>query len=124
MDRRIKNLKDNMLDQLAEYADKNLTASNLDAIESLAVAAEKICKLENMELSNRFTSQAMDKIAVDYPYWGGSSYDRGGSYTARGRYSKSEGKEKMVSELEDMMYNADENEKSAIRKAINALRDM
>lgn len=124
MDRRIKNLKDNMLDQLAEYADKNLTASNLDAIESLAVAAEKICKLESMELSNRFTSQAMDKIAVDYPYWGGSSYDRGGSYTVRGRYSKSEGKEKMVSELEDMMYNADENEKSAIRKAINALRDM
>ena len=124
MDRRIKNLKDNMLDQLAEYADKNLTASNLDIIESLAVAAEKICKLESMELSNLFTSQAMDKFAIGRPYWDGNSYDRGGSYTARGRYSKSEGKEKMVSELEDMLYNADENEKSAIRKAINALRDM
>lgn len=112
----IKELKEKFTEELEKIARKSdLSAGDLETVHKLTDTIkniDKICMLEDGGYSEDGDWEV---------------YGRGNSYAGRrrdsmGRYSRTDSKEHMVSKLEDMMYNADnEKMKSAIRKCISEI---
>ena len=112
----LKELKEKFKDELEKIARKSdLSAGDLETVHKLTDTIkniDKICMFED------------DGYSEDGEW---EAYGKGTSYAGRrrnsmGRYSRDGSKEHMVSKLEDMMYNADnEKMKSAIRKCISEI---
>lgn len=150
MDEKLRRLKKNICKELGEYAERGVTAGNINAIYQMAVAAEKIMKMEvlEMELEEGYSEDGgMWRAEGGYSGRRGNSreggYERGGgsygdyygeegSYTRvggnRGRsrvYSRDDGKHHMIEKMEDMMEEAkNPEEREELKKCIERLRDM
>lgn len=145
MNEKLKKLKHNICEELAVYADRNVSAGNINAIYQMAVAAEKIMKMEvlEMELEEGGYSQdggmwraeggysgrrrySRDGGPYGAPYDEGDSYARRGGMRGRGReYSRDDGKHHMIEKMEDMMEEAKTpEEREELKKCIARLRDM
>lgn len=78
---RLYELKERLIDELIEHADKELTRESLDTIDTLAHAAKNLCKVID----------AADKGESYRGYYRGGSYARGRGRSARrdsmGRYA-------------------------------------
>lgn len=144
MDEKLRKLKKNLCKELGEYSERGVTAGNINAIYQMAVAAEKIMKMEvlEMELDDGY-SQDGGMWRAEGGYSGrrgysrtGGSYDdeysEEGSYTNRGGnrgrgrgYSRDGGKHHMIEKMEDMMEEAKSpEEREELKKCIARLRDM
>lgn len=122
-------LKEKLCKELEEYGGKeDMTAGSLEVIDKLAHAIKNIDKIIEMydedEYSNatdgNYRGGVMGGTMRGGSYRGGMSYARGdgrgrgrntrrdsmGRYSREGGYSRDEGREEMVMQLEDLMQDA------------------
>ena len=111
-------LKENLIDELESYSDKDVNSSNLQTIDTLAHAAKNVCKViesaEEMEYSGRDRSYADRSYARDRMSY---APRRDG----RGRYSRTDD---MVAELHELMDRAPENAKGEFKRFIERVEMM
>ena len=137
--RTLEELRDKFCKELDEIARKDdLNAGDLETVHKLTDTIkniDKIYMLEDEGYSGAGEWEAMGRFGDNYNsrHDGGSSYEKGrkrdsmGRYSRdgrrnNGRYSREDSKEHMISKLEDMMEDAEnERVKSAIRKCISEL---
>lgn len=104
-------LKEKLVKELEEFSKKEITASSLATIDTLAHAAKNICKI--METGDGYSED-------------GGSYR--GSYRrdSRGRYSSSyyNAADDMVNKLDELMHTAPEEIKSDIQRLKSRVETM
>ena len=128
-------LKEKLCDELEEIANKGeLGAGDLEIIHKLTDTIKNLDKIGMLEDGY---SQAGDWEIEGRAYNHGSSYarrkrDSMGRYSRDGRmmrggyrdgrmYSRAEAKEDIMDQIEDMMGDADEKEKTILRRAMTEL---
>ena len=129
-------LKEKLCDELEEIANKGeLGAGDLEIIHKLTDTIKNLDKIEMLEDGGY--SQAGDWEIEGRAYNRGNSYarrkrDSMGRYSRDGRmmrggyrdgrmYSRAEAKEDIMDQIEDMMGDADEKEKTILRRAMTEL---
>lgn len=134
--------KEMAMGELAEFGRKNkqLTTGQAEVLCNLATAAEKMCKIIQMEGEDCYSEGAGDWAARgryssgrDYRMMdrsaagnmggmGGSSY--AGRHWVRGHYSRDGARDAMIAKMEEEMRNAStQEERERYRMAIDQLRD-
>ena len=126
-------LKEKLCDELEEIANKGeLGAGDLEIIHKLTDTIKNLDKISMLEDGY---SQAGDWEIEGRAYNRGNSYarrkrDSMGRYSRDGRamryrdgrmYSRAEAKEDIMDQIEDMMGDADEKEKTILRRAMTEL---
>lgn len=144
MDEKLRRLQKNLCKELAEYSERGISAGNINAIYQMAVAAEKLMKMEVLEMElddgesrdgGMWRAEGGYSGRRRYSRDGGSygdEYGEEGSYTNRGGnrgrgrgYSRDDGKHHMIEKMEDMMEEAKSpEEREELKKCIARLRDM
>lgn len=144
MDEKLRRLQKNLCKELAEYSERGVSAGNINAIYQMAVAAEKLMKMEVLEMElddgesrdgGMWRAEGGYSGRRRYSHDGGSyrdDYGDEGSYTNRGgnrgrvrEYSRDDGKHHMIEKMEDMMEEAKSpEEREELKKCIARLRDM
>ena len=128
-------LRDNLMDELEQFADKPITEQNLEYIDKLSHSIKCLDTVYGMNIGEQESREGYSGRM----YRDGMSGRRGYYYTQRdgggtsnrrrrdsmGRYadgySNDEAKDKLMSEMENMMGNVSPEAEHAIRKAITAL---
>lgn len=144
MDEKLRRLQKNLCKELAEYSERGVSAGNINAIYQMAVAAEKLMKMEVLEMElddgesrdgGMWRAEGGYSGRRGYSHTGGSygdEYGDEGSYTNRGGnrgrgrgYSRDDGKHHMIEKMEDMMEETKSpEEREELKKCIARLRDM
>jgi hypothetical protein len=144
MDEKLRRLQKSLCKELAEYSERGISAGNINAIYQMAVAAEKLMKMEVLEMElDDGESRGGGMWRAEGGYSGrrrysrdggsyGDDYGEEGSYTNRGgnrgrgrEYSRDNGKRNMIEKMEDMMEEAKSpEEREELKKCIARLRDM
>jgi hypothetical protein len=144
MDEKLRRLQKSLCKELAEYSERGISAGNINAIYQMAVAAEKLMKMEVLEMElddGESRDGGMWRAEGDYSGRrrysrdGGSygdDYGEEGSYTNRGgnrgrgrEYSRDDSKHHMIEKMEDMMEETKSpEEREELKKCIARLRDM
>lgn len=144
MDEKLRRLQKNLCKELAEYSERGVSAGNINAIYQMAVAAEKLMKMEVLEMElDDGESRDGGMWRAEGGYSGrrrysrdggfyGDDYGEEGSYTNRGgnrgrgrEYSRDDSKHHMIEKMEDMMEEAKSpEEREELKKCIARLRDM
>ena len=131
-------LKEKLCDELEEIASKGeLGAGDLEIVHKLTDTIKNLDKIEMLEDGY---SQAGDWEIEGRAYNRGNSYarrkrDSMGRYSRDGRtmrggyrdgrmYSRAEAKEEIMGRIEDMMSDANEQEKSILRRAMSQLEQV
>ena len=144
----IEKIKKMLCKELDEYAMKQkLTGGALDMIWKLPDTVKNLDKIEMLEDGNSYDGYSEMR---EYPYMGGSSYERGrgryakrdrmGRYSSEGgsyeggssyddyseertnrRYSRDDAKDHMMNKLGSMMENADPNEREILKDCMRKL---
>ena len=99
-------LKERLIDELKDYGKMELTAANLEKIDTLAHAAKNVCKI---------IDESDDGNSGNYPY----SYNRG-SYRrdSMGRYSR----DGLADKLRELMADApDEKSRMEIQRLVDRM---
>lgn len=129
---KIMTLKEHLLDELEEYADKKqFSMEDLTAIKYLASAADHLCCVVKDSEESEYSSRGMSRLAYRDPVRmsyddgvePGRSYrrDRMGRYASRG-YSRDDG---MADKLREAMNSApDEHTRSEIQRLISKLENV
>ena len=129
-------LKEKLCDELEEIARKgDFSAGDLEAVHKLTDTIKNLDKIEMLEDGGY--SQAGDWEIEGRAYNRGNSYarrkrDSMGRYSRDGRmmhggyrdgrmYSRAEAKEDIMDQIQDMMGDADEKEKTILRRAMTEL---
>lgn len=129
-------LKDKLCDELEEIARKgDFSAGDLEAVHKLTDTIKNLDKIGMLEDGGY--SQAGDWEIEGRAYNRGNSYarrkrDSMGRYSRDGRmmrggyrdgrmYSRAEAKEDIMDQIQDMMGDADEKEKTILRRAMTEL---
>lgn len=133
MDKGVRKIKDELMDELCDISKKGISRGDLDTIYKMTAICEKICKMEAMAdeddwdegYSGARRRDSMGRYSRDGRMDGDMSYNRGSSYARGGRrggYSRDEGADEMIDKLEKMYKESDtERERKAIRECIEAL---
>lgn len=144
MDEKLRRLQKNLCKELAEYSERGISAGNINAIYQMAVAAEKLMKMEVLEMElddgesrdgGMWRAEGGYSGRRGYRHTGGfygDEYGEEGSYTNRGgnrgrgrEYSRDDGKHHMIEKMEDMMEETKSpEEREELKKCIARLRDM
>lgn len=144
MDEKLRRLQKSLCKELAEYSERGISAGNINAIYQMAVAAEKLMKMEvlEMELDDGESRDggmwraeggysgrrrySRDGGSYDDEYGDEGSYTNRGGNRGRGReYSRDDGKHHMIEKMEDMMEETKSpEEREELKKCIARLRDM
>lgn len=113
-------LKEKLNEELDDIARKpELSAGDLETVHKLTDTIKNIDKICMLEDEEGYSRDGKRMIYDDYR--NDSSY-AGRKRDSMGRYSREGSKEHMISKLEDMMSDADnEKTKSAIRKCISEI---
>ena len=121
-------LRDNLMDELEKFADKQLNEQTLEYIDKLSHAIKCIDTVNAMEQSG---FESRDGVSGRRYYYtqrdsgvsGRRRRDSMGRYADdySNRYSRDEAKDKLISEMENMMGNVSPEAEHAIKKAITAL---
>lgn len=134
-------LRDNLMDELEQFADKPITEQNLEYIDKLAHAIKCIDTVDAMERSEQENRDGYsgrmyrDGMSGRRGYFytqrdgGGTSSRRrrdsmgryADDYSGRRAYSRDEAKDKLIDEMEGMMGDVSPEAQHAIQKAIHAL---
>ena len=135
-------IRDSLMDELESFADKPINGQNLEYIDKLSHAIKCIDTVSAMERSKQESRDGMSgrRYRDDFSEDGASGRryyytqrDSGVSGRRRrdsmgryaddysNRYSRDEAKDKLISEMENMMGNVSPEAEHAIKKAITAL---
>ena len=127
-------LRDMLCEELDEYSRNaksgGLNEHNLDTIHKLTDTIKNIDKI--LMLEDDGYSQGGEWAADMRGTYGrdnSDGYNRGNSYANRGRhyvrghYSRSDGRERMIADIEDMMQDATGAERDAYKRAADILRN-
>lgn len=119
-------LKDMLCEELEEITRKGeLSAGDLDTAHKLTDTIKNIDKIQMLEDGDysRTGEWEADMRGQDGSYGRGNSYANRGRHYVRGHYSRTDGRERMISDIEDMMQDATGAERDAYKKAANILRN-
>lgn len=133
MGKNLYHLRDMLCDELDEYnhdAKNGLSEHDLDTVHKLTDTIkniDKIMMLEDGDYSRTGEWEADMRGIYGRDngdgYNRGNSYARRGSHYVRGHYSRADGRERMISGIEDMMKDASGPEREAYKQAVEILRN-
>ena len=132
MGKNLYTLRDMLCNELDEYSRSkgSLNEHDLDTVHKLTDTIkniDKIMMLEDGEYSR--TGEREADMRGTYGRDNSNGYNRGNSYADRGRhmvrahYSRSDGRERMIADIEDMMQDATGAERDALKRAADILRN-
>lgn len=132
MSKNLYDLREMLCEELDEYnrdAKNGLNERVLDTVHKLTDTIKNIDKI--MMLEDGDYSRACEWEADMRGNYGRTeNYNRGNSYANRGRhyvrghYSRGDGREKMISDIENMMQDATGAERDAYKRALDILNNM
>ena len=134
MSKNLYDLREMLCEELDEYnrdAKNGLNERVLDTVHKLTDTIKNIDKI--MMLEDGDYSRAGEWEADMRGTFGrdaGNGYNRGNSYANRGRhyvrghYSRGDGRERMISDIENMMQDATGAERDAYKRALDILNNM
>lgn len=124
MSHKLRNLRDNLMEELERFADSPINERELEFVDKLSHAIKCIDTVCAMEGYDGYSGRIYRDNYSGRMYRDGYSYGNMGSrrgYSNLGRYSRDEAKDKLVSEMEGMMNEVSPEAQHAIQKAISAL---
>lgn len=124
MSHKLRNLRDNLMEELERFADSPINERELEFVDKLSHAIKCIDTVCAMEGYDGYSGRTYRDNYSGRMYRDGYSYGNMGSrrgYGNLGRYSRDEAKDKLVSEMEGMMNEVSPEAQHAIQKAISAL---
>lgn len=134
MSKNLYDLREMLCEELDEYnrdAKNGLNERVLDTVHKLTDTIkniDKIMMLEDGDYSRAGEWEA--DMRGTYGRDNGDGYNRGNSYANRGRhyvrghYSRGDGRERMISDIENMMQDATGAERDAYKRALDILNNM
>ena len=112
-------LKDMLCEELEEITRKGeLSAGDLDTAHKLTDTIKNIGKIQMLEdgdysRTGEWEADMRGTYGRDGGYGRGNSYANRGRHYVRGHYSRSDGRERMITDIEDMMRDATGEERAA-----------
>ena len=134
MSKNLYDLREMLCEELDEYnrdAKNGLNERVLDTVHKLTDTIkniDKIMMLEDGEYSRAGEWEA--DMRGSFSRDAGNGYNRGNSYANRGRhyvrghYSRGDGRDRMISDIENMMQDATGAERDAYKRALDILNNM
>lgn len=131
MSKNLYDLREMLCEELDEYnrdAKNGLNERVLDTVHKLTDTIKNIDKIMMLE-DGDYSRTGEWEADMRGNYGRTENYNRGNSYANRGRhyvrghYSRSDGRERMISDIEDMMQDATGAERDAYKRAADILRN-
>ena len=132
MSKNLYDLREMLCEELDEYnrdAKNGLNERALDTVHKLTDTIKNIDKIMMLEDGDYSRSGELE-ADMRGNYGRTENYNRGNSYANRGRhyvrghYSRGDGREKMISDIENMMQDATGAERDAYKRALDILNNM
>ena len=116
----MKMLCDELEDIKKDMRSRGASAETLDAIRDITSSIKNIYKIEMFEELDGYSGDWDDDRDM---YRRGSSYARRGSHYVRGHYSMDDGRDSLISRMEDIMRGADSKDREVIQRCIDTMRN-
>lgn len=105
-----------------------MSAGDLDTAHKLTDTIKNIDKIQMLEdgdysRTGEWEADMRGTHGQDGSYGRGNSYANRGRHYVRGHYSRTDGRERMISDIEDMMQDATGAERDAYKRAADILRN-
>lgn len=132
MSKNLYDLREMLCEELDEYnrdAKNGLNERALDTLHKLTDTIKNIDKIMMLEDGDYSRSGELE-ADMRGNYGRTENYNRGNSYANRGRhyvrghYSRGDGRERMISDIENMMQDATGAERDAYKRALDILNNM
>lgn len=127
---KLNHLKDEMCDELMELTDKkNRSPGDVEMIGEIVDIILDIHRIEDYCEGGEYSRAGEWEADMRGNYGRTENYNRGNSYANRGRhyvrghYSRGDGRERMISDIENMMQDATGTERDAYKRASDILRN-
>lgn len=127
---KLNHVKDEMFEELMELTDKkNRSPGDVEMIGEIVDIILDIHRIEDYCEDGDYSRSGEWEADMRGNYGRTENYNRGNSYANRGRhyvrghYSRGDGREKMISDIEDMMQDATGAERDAYKRAADILRN-
>nr|DAD74894.1 MAG TPA: hypothetical protein [Siphoviridae sp. ctXPH7]DAQ32885.1 MAG TPA: hypothetical protein [Caudoviricetes sp.]DAZ54371.1 MAG TPA: hypothetical protein [Caudoviricetes sp.] len=132
MSKNLYDLREMLCEELDEYnrdAKNGLNERTLDTVHKLTDTIKNIDKIMMLE-DGDYSRTGEWEADMRGNYGRTENYNRGNSYANRGRhyvrghYSRGDGRERMISDIENMMQDATGAERDAYKRALDILNNM
>ena len=132
MSKNLYDLREMLCEELDEYncnAKNGLNERVLDTVHKLTDTIKNIDKIMMLE-DGDYSRTGEWEADMRSSYGRTENYNRGNSYANRGRhyvrghYSRGDGRERMISDIENMMQDATGAERDAYKRALDILSNM
>ena len=132
MSKNLYDLREMLCEELDEYnrdAKNGLNERALDTVHKLTDTIkniDKIMMLEDCDYSRtgEWEADMRGSYGRTENYNRGNSYANRGRHYVRGHYSRGDGRERMISDIENMMQDATGAERDAYKRALDILSNM
>lgn len=128
---KLNHLKDEMCGELMELTDKkNRSPGDIEMIGEIVDIILDINRIEDYCEGDEYSRAGEWEADMRGSYGRTENYSRGNSYANRGRhyvrghYSRGDGRERMISDIENMMQDATGAERDAYKRALDILNNM
>ena len=128
---KLNHVKDEMCEELMELTDKkNRSPGDIEMIGEITDIILDIHRIEDYCEDVDYSRAGEWEADMRGNYGRTENYNRGNSYANRGRhyvrghYSRGDGREKMISDIENMMQDATGAERDAYKRALDILSNM
>ena len=132
MSKNLYDLREMLCEELDEYnrdAKNGLNERALDTVHKLTDTIKNIDKIMMLE-DGDYSRTGEWEADMRGSYGRTENYNRGNSYANRGRhyvrghYSRGDGRERMISDIENMMQDATGSDRDAYKRALDILNNM
>lgn len=128
---KLNHVKDEMCGELMELTDKkNRSPGDIEMIGEIVDIILDIHRIEDYCEGDEYSRAGEWEADMRGSYGRTENYSRGNSYANRGRhyvrghYSRGDGRERMISDIENMMQDATGAERDAYKRALDILSNM
>ena len=116
-------LKDMLCAELDEIGKKGeMSAGDLETVHKLTDTIKNIDKIVMLE-DDGYSRDGDWSANMRGNYGRGSSYARRGQHYVRGHYSMDDGRDSLISRMEDIMRGADSKDREVIQRCIDTMRN-
>lgn len=116
-------LKDMLCAELDEIGKKGeMSAGDLETVHKLTDTIKNIDKIVMLE-DDGYSRDGDWSANMRGNYGRGSSYARRGSHYVRGHYSMDDGRDSLISRMEDILRGADSKDREVIQRCIDTMRN-
>lgn len=132
MSKNLYDLREMLCEELDEYnrdAKNGLNERVLDTVHKLTDTIKNIDKIMMLEdgdysRTGELEADTRGSYSRTENYNRGNSYANRGRHYVRGHYSRGDGRERMISDIENMMQDATGTERDAYKRALDILSNM